>query len=71
MSKRYGVMTPELRDQLRQLGNSGSVWDGDLISKRARTVLVQWGLATHDGAGMNQLTDSGRAVYGIMLEHGE
>jgi len=68
VSKRYGVFTPTLRDQLRQLGNNEPVWDGDLISKRDRDTLVDWGLATHDGDGMNRLTDSGRQVYRVLME---
>lgn len=34
------------RDQLRQLLFQGPVWDGNVISKQARDLLITYGLAT-------------------------
>jgi len=39
-------LTPNCRDQLRQLLFQGPVWDGNIISKSDRDTLIKLGLAT-------------------------
>lgn len=39
------VMGAAQREQLAQLVRQGPVYDGDLISKSARSDLIEWGLA--------------------------
>lgn len=39
------------------------VYDGDLISKRARSLLIDVGLVEHTGAGWNIVTPKGGACF--------
>lgn len=50
-------MTKLEKEQALQLLQA--TWDGDLISKAARSALVERGLATRGGNGFNILTASG------------
>ena len=38
----------------------GNVWDGNLVSKRGRTELIELGLAQRNAQGMNALTHKGQ-----------
>lgn len=49
-------------DQMRSLAVHGLVWDGDLISKEARTSLVEMGFA-YRCEGFTGLTALGQKVF--------
>jgi len=56
MSK-YATLNDQDREQLRQLAQ-GHVWDGNLVSKKARDRLDQYGLVCR-AEGFNFLTMAG------------
>jgi hypothetical protein len=59
MRKRYGTLDKTDREQLENIAHAEPVWDGYLISKRARDRLREFGLVHTDGDGNNWLTEAG------------
>lgn len=63
----FDAMTPAQREALEQLYKHGPVWDGDVISKAARTDLLDAGIASRaivkGEEGYTVLNYVGGAVY--------
>ena len=55
-------------DQLMQLFWKAPVWDGNLISKAARTKFKEMGFVWKDENGNNYLTDEGKK-YAAPISH--
>jgi hypothetical protein len=53
-----------------QLAEHGVVWDGDLVSKAGRDLLIEHGLAEKEESGNNILTKSGvDLAWRYKIEH--